>query len=110
MSYIQDKLDEFDKQFGKAGENKNCDSIGRWAGCDDCEENIELRDEHRKFIEQVLTDYHNHIVEKIEGMKLEIPEYRNKRGHHTNSAHMKIRHNKALQMVQSFLQDTNPKE
>ena len=57
-----------------------------------------------------MTDYHNHIVEKIEGMKLEIPEYRNKRGHHTNSAHRKIRHNKALQMVQSLLQDTNPKE
>lgn len=64
-TYIQDRLDAFDKQFGKAGEERNCDSIGRWAGCDDCEENIELRDEHRKFNEQSLTDYHNHIVEKI---------------------------------------------
>ena len=64
-TYIQDKLDAFDKQFGKAGENRNTDSIGRWAGCDDCEENIELRDEHRKYVEQSLTDYHNHILEKI---------------------------------------------
>jgi len=65
MEYIQDKLDAFDRQFGKAGEERNCDSVGRLAGCDDCEENIELRDEHRKFIEQSLTDYHNYIVEKI---------------------------------------------
>jgi len=64
-TYIQDKLDEFDKQFGNAGEERNCDSIGRWAGCDDCEENIELRDEHRKYVEQSLTDYQNHIVEKL---------------------------------------------
>lgn len=100
-TYIQDKLDAISKK---------------------CASNIilslSLPDEMIDYVErtitknvqQSLTDYHNHIVEKIEGMKLEIPEYRNKRGHHTNSAHMKIRHNKALQMVQSLLQDTNPKE
>ena len=87
-TYIQDKLDEIDKT--RFPDNFTPTQID--------------------IIEQSLTDYHNHIVEKIEGMKLEIPEYRNKRGHHTNSAHMKIRHNKALQMVQSLLQDTNPKE
>lgn len=96
-TYIQDKLDELIKTYRK--ENVIEGSRAYFTEYD-----------ARMVAERLATDYHNHIVEKIEGMKLEIPEYRNKRGHHTNSAHMKIRHNKALQMVQSLLQDTNPKE
>lgn len=106
-TYIQDKLDEFDEKVNNTYEFFNATDGGGELQYTVNEIDV---DGVRNFIQQSLTDYHNHIVEKIEGMKLEIPEYRNKRGHHTTSAHMKIRHNKALQMVQSLLQDTNPKE
>ena len=45
------------------------------------------------------------MVEKIvEDLKKEIPTYLNKRGHHTNSAHRKIKYNQALNDVKEALQ------
>jgi len=52
MKTLEEILKEFDEKFGKIGPEGNCDSIGRGAGCDDCFENIKLREEHRKFITQ----------------------------------------------------------
>lgn len=43
-------IKEFEEKFGVAGEERNCDSIGREAGCDDCGTNIELREEHKDFL------------------------------------------------------------
>lgn len=48
--------ESFDKRFGKAGEDKNSDSIGRDAGCDDCSACIELREEHKAFIKDQITE------------------------------------------------------
>lgn len=92
-TYIQNKLDEFDKRFS---------------------EEIILDQEVRTvvpgikhFIKQSLTDYHNHIVEKIEMLK---------RKNYNETAFMNHRnyyndaHNEVLQGVINFLQDTNPKE
>lgn len=45
---------QFDEKFGTDGPDKNSDSIGRKAGCDDCSMNIELRAEHKAFLLQVL--------------------------------------------------------
>lgn len=47
-------LKMFDERFGKAGLEKNCDSTGRGAGCDDCARNIETREEHRAFLRTIL--------------------------------------------------------
>ena len=44
----------FDEQFGKAGPNKNSDSIGREAGCDDCSTSIKVREETRAFLSTAL--------------------------------------------------------
>ena len=55
-NYITNKLKEFDELC-----NKSYSSGGfefQWEGLDD----IRIR----KWIEQALTDYHNHIVEKID--------------------------------------------
>jgi hypothetical protein len=51
-STVEDWEKEFDEKFGKDGPDKNSDSIGRSAGCDDCCSNIELRAEHKDFIRQ----------------------------------------------------------
>jgi hypothetical protein len=41
---------EFEEKFGKDGPDRNSDSIGRKAGCDDCFTSIELRREHKEFL------------------------------------------------------------
>lgn len=46
--------ERFDEQFGIDGPDKDSDSIGRNAGCDDCSENIKLRAEHKLFLKQEL--------------------------------------------------------
>ena len=74
-TYIQDKLDEFDKTIGGSGFYQ--DALG-----------IENYKEIRNFLKQSLTDYHNHIVEKIKQMLS--PGQR--------------------KYLDDFLQDTNPKE
>ncbi len=61
---------------------------------------VSTKFELRNWLKQALTTYGNARVEEIikiaEGMKQEIPTYLNKRGHHTNSAHRKIKYNQAL--------------
>lgn len=51
-------LAAFDQQFGTDGPERNSDSIGRPAGCDDCVKNIDMRAEHRAFVERVLEEVH----------------------------------------------------
>jgi hypothetical protein len=51
-------LAEFDRQFGTDGPERNSDSVGRRAGCDDCAVSIELRAEHRSFVERVVKEIH----------------------------------------------------
>ena len=83
-TYIQDKLDEFDKQFS---------------------EEIILDQEVRMvvpgikhFIEQSITDYHNHIVEIIERMPAEF------------QGDMQVGAMTMRADIIEKLQDTNPKE
>jgi hypothetical protein len=75
---IEEILAEFDKRFGVAGPEKNCDSVGRRAGCDDCSENIEVREEHRHFLSSSLQKAYEQgqsdLVGEIEGMKKDVPE------------------------------------
>jgi hypothetical protein len=47
-------LDAFDAQFGTDGPDRNSDSVGRDAGCDDCATNVAIRAEHRVFVERVI--------------------------------------------------------
>lgn len=50
LSIKESWSEEFDEKFGKDGPDKNSDSIGRRAGCDDCAESIEIRAEHKAYI------------------------------------------------------------
>lgn len=43
--------EEFEERFGKDGPERNSDSEGRRAGCDDCDTNIEIRAQHLSFLE-----------------------------------------------------------
>jgi len=89
MTYIQDKLDEIENDLKEKGYTKH------------------ERETVIGILEQSITDYHNHIVEKIEMLK---------RKHYNETAFMNHRndyndaHNEVLQSVLSILQDTNPKE
>mgnify|MGYP000954738823 CR=1 FL=1 len=62
MNYIQNKLDEFDKQF-IVKSNANTDLL-RYTDANKI----------KHFIKQSITDYHNHIVEKIK-QRFESGEY-----------------------------------
>ena len=64
---IKESVKKFDEKFGKAGVEKNCDSIGKSAGCDDCSINIEEREEHRQFLQerqQLLLEAIKEMIEK----------------------------------------------
>jgi hypothetical protein len=56
-TYIQNKLDAFDKEY-------RIDEVGEYS--ERITPNSRKREPIRKLLEQSLTDYHNHIVEKIE--------------------------------------------
>jgi len=96
MSYIQNKLDEFDKQF-IVKSNANTDLL-RYTDATKI----------KHFINQSLTDYHNHTVEKWEhDIKL------------LKLIHKQELDSIALKSLEDFmewselrksLQDTNPKE
>ena len=68
---------KFDEIFGKDGPERNCDSIGRIAGCDDCYSSIKLRAEHKAFNNQQTTlayelgkkEMLEMVVKEIDGMK-----------------------------------------
>jgi hypothetical protein len=57
MGLAASVLDGFDRQFGTDGPDKDSDSVGRGAGCDDCSSNVRLRAEHRVFVEKALRAY-----------------------------------------------------
>ena len=57
-------IDRFDEKFGKKGPDGNSDSIGRKAGCDDCSENIELREEYKSFIAQEIAEAEKRVIEE----------------------------------------------
>lgn len=61
--------DRFDETFGKDGPDRNSDSIGRMAGCDDCFKNIELRAEHKQFVRETLLSQKRELVEEIQAIR-----------------------------------------
>ena len=86
MTYIQDKLDEIENDLKEKGYTKY------------------ERETAIYIVKQSLTDYHNHIVEKIEMLKRKHyneTEFMNHRNDYNDA------HNEALQSVISLLQDTN---
>ena len=101
-TYIQDKLGAFDEKVNNTYEFFNATDGGGELQFTINEIDV---DGVRNFIEQSLTDYHNHIVEKIES---EFDE-------NTWTEQDGIRYdtmlaNRKLQKILSLLQDTNPKE
>ena len=101
-TYIQDKLDMFDEKVNNTYEFYNPTDGGGELQFTINEIDV---DGVRNFIQQSLTDYHNHIVEKIES---EFDE-------NTWTEQDGIRYdtmlaNRKLQKILSLLQDTNPKE
>ena len=50
QTFTQKKQEEYDKRFGKRDPEDETVSIGREAGCDDCDSNKDERDEHRAFL------------------------------------------------------------
>ncbi len=106
MSYIKNKLDEFDKLYVDENLWKSDDNSTAFVP-------IEFI---KNFIEQALTDYHNHIVEMIEEEKMNLELLRGaKMNGNFKRLDMKesIGWNKALSNIieiLSLLQGTNPKE
>lgn len=97
-TYIQNKLDEFENWSKKTLSHFESDDCG-----DEYNVYIHSTEGYEKieqFIEQSLTDYHNHIVEKI---KLDKPN-------EDASYAYKLGYNDSNQSILSLLQDTNPKE
>ncbi len=46
---LEEQERKFDQRFGTDGPDKDSDSFGRKAGCDDCSTSIEIRQEHKEF-------------------------------------------------------------
>ncbi len=67
--------EKFDERFGRKGPEGNCDSIGRNAGCDDCVSNIELREEHRKFLKESNAKARESVVKEFKVMQERYPEF-----------------------------------
>lgn len=107
-TYIQNKLDKFRKltiQLRKKHFTIDTGGDGIVEVLPNLEEQARYNNGIEKFIEQSLTDYHNHIVEKIES---EFDE-------NTWTEQDGIRYdtmlaNRKLQKILTLLQDTNPKE
>lgn len=59
----------FDEKFGKDGLDTEISSIGRVAGCDDCEENQAIRSEHKLFVHQELRNQAKEIIRIIKMMR-----------------------------------------
>lgn len=115
--YIENKLKEFDEQVEKIESFEwdarkerekymESDENMLFFGFEYPESQFELEPEKvREFLKQSLTDYHNHIVEKIKTMK------KGECNHMTNYCQCEHTGYKyALDDIYSFLQDTNPKE
>lgn len=67
--------DRFDDKFGKAGPEKNSDSIGKSAGCDDCSYNIKEREDHRQFVSQEILAAKKEVINDILDMNLTYRTY-----------------------------------
>ncbi len=62
----------------------------------------------KTYTDRVLTSHNTELLQKIEGLRLEIdPLSVNKRGHHTNGAHRKIRYNRALDDIINLINQEN---
>lgn len=97
MSYIQNKLDEFDNRFGIKRNH------AYFSPEYDDEASANNSNEVRTFIEQALTDYHNHIVERLKD--------RQKIFDFLPQDRWGDKMIKASDLdILSLLQDTNPKE
>lgn len=88
MTYIQNKLKEFHHKFCEFTDGGVLVHYCKDGNCLD------------EFITQILTDYHNHIVEKIHKLK---------RTDDTQMSEDRI-YDEALEDILSLLQDTNPNE
>lgn len=75
MTYKQKILTQFDEKFGKDGPERNCDSIGSTAGCDDCTTNINERGLHRLFLYSALDGMVDELMEKVENWKYQYDNY-----------------------------------
>ena len=58
---------EFDERFGTVefSDDETRLSEGRGAGCDDCETNQKLRQEHKDFVRSLLTQHEQDVREKL---------------------------------------------
>lgn len=103
-NFIGNKLKEISEEYESWCRNIALDALcGKY-------DYIKSEDWWKEKIKQSLTDYHNHIVEKIDGMEKEnIVDSINMNGDIT-TADMKIGFNQAISKVVALLQDTKPKE
>jgi len=105
MSYIQNKLDEFENKFTDTELGNFYSTVTTW------KHTIGMPVHVKMFIEQAITeaynkgqtDYHNHIVEKVKNEPNPFMGENDKKDHHTGWEYAK-------KDILSLLQDTNPKE
>jgi len=69
MNIIEKKLKEFDDRFGYSipdedGDYSMSETVGRYAGCDDCAENRELRAEHKDFLRTAMLEAMEEVLEE----------------------------------------------
>ena len=97
-TYIQDKLDELKKVYKCDDNDKSFFPFGG----DDYDFSLENCE---KFLKQSLTDYHNHIVEKL------LKHFDKLEHNDTNDSMENWRNYKFIRNnIVDCLQDTNPKE
>lgn len=82
-TYIQDKLNGLRERY------KNSESLNPFI------------DDIEYYFKESITDYHNHIIEKIEKLSKNAEKF---------VPYQKIHYQSALIDLKSLLQDTNPKE
>lgn len=92
ITRLENQESEWEKEYEEIWENACLPGYA-----DDCREDV------KRLIRQTLSKQKSSLVELIGGLKKEIPTYVNKRGHHTNSAHRKIKYNQALDDVLALL-------
>ena len=101
MTYIQDKLEKLIDEYHDFLKQRTTNiMIGN-------PNNLDKEEWFFNKTREALTDYHNHIVEKIQMLKRKHyneTEFMNHRNDYNDA------HNEVLQSVLSILQDTNPKE
>lgn len=96
-TYIKNKLDEFDSEFTDTERENFYSTTTTW------KHTIGVPVHVKMFIEKAITDYHNHIVDIIDGQTI-IATDDTQFGLHTDG------YNNAIEDILSILQDTNPKE